>query len=63
MKRPIEDQIVEEIRRWREAHARSFDFDVKRIAADLRRQERESGVKVVTRAPRKPRRSGKRAAS
>ncbi len=48
------DEIVEEIRRHREAHAASLDYDLKRIAKDLQRQEQESGAKVVTRAPRKP---------
>ena len=48
-----EDEIVEEIRRRREAHAESFDYDLKRITEDLQRQEHESGVDVVQRPPRK----------
>jgi len=48
-----EDDIVEEIRRRREAHAESFAFDLKRITEDLRRQERESGAQVIQRPPRK----------
>lgn len=48
------DEIVEEIRRHREAHAASLDYDLRRITEDLQRQERESDRKVVTRAPRKP---------
>lgn len=48
------DEIVEEIRRHREAHAASLDYDLKRITADLQCQEQESGTKVVTRPPRKP---------
>ena len=47
------DEIVEEIRRRREAHAESLGYDLRRITEDLRRQERESGVKVVQRPPRK----------
>jgi hypothetical protein len=48
------DEIIEEIRRHREAHAASLDYDLKRITRDLQRQEGESGRKVVTRPPRKP---------
>lgn len=48
------DEIVEEIRRHREAHAASLDYDLKRITQDLQRQERESDRTVLTRAPRKP---------
>jgi len=49
-----DDEIVEEIRRHRQAHAASLDYDLKRILKDLQRQERESGRSVVTRPPRKP---------
>ena len=48
------DEIVEAIRRQREAHAASLNYDLGRITRDLRRQERESGRKVFTRSPRKP---------
>ena len=54
MTRTIEDEIVEEIRREREAHAQSLDFDLKRITEDLQRQEHESGVQVVRRPSRRP---------
>ena len=33
------DEIIEEIRRLREAHAASLDYDLKRITEDLQRQE------------------------
>ncbi len=50
-----DDEIVEEIRRHREAHAASLGYDLKRITQDLQREERESGREVVTRPPtRKP---------
>jgi len=55
-----EDEIVEEIRRHREAHAESLGHDLKRITEDLQRQERESDVHVVQRAPRTPERLPKR---
>ncbi len=48
------DEIVEDIRRHREAHAASFDYDLKRIARDLQQQERQSGRPVVTRSPKRP---------
>lgn len=49
-----DDEIVEEIRRRRQAHAESFDYDLTRITEDLQRQERDSGVPVIQRPPRKP---------
>ncbi|MBM4059796.1 MAG: hypothetical protein FJ265_01695 [Planctomycetes bacterium] len=48
-----EDPIVAQIRQRREAHAQSFDFDLKRIIEDLRQKEHESGAQVVHRPPRK----------
>jgi len=48
------DDIVEEIRRRRQAHAESLDYDLKRITADLQRRESESEGLFVERAPRKP---------
>ena len=49
-----DDEIVEEIRRRREAHAASFDYDLGRTTRDLQQQERESEQNVVTRAPKRP---------
>jgi len=48
-----DDEIVEEIRRRRQAHAESLGYDLRRITEDLQRRERESGVPVVKRQPRK----------
>ena len=50
----IEDEIVEEIRRRRHAHAESLGYDLKRVTQDLQRQEKEPGGPVVERSPRKP---------
>jgi hypothetical protein len=47
-----EDDIVEEIRLRRQAHAETLDDDIKRITEDLKRQERESGAEFVYRPPR-----------
>lgn len=48
------DELIDEIRRHREAHAASLDYDLRRITEDFQRQERESGREVITRPPRKP---------
>ena len=50
---PVDDEIVEEIRRRRQAHAESLDYDLKRITKDLQRQEQVSGTPVVQRPPRR----------
>jgi hypothetical protein len=49
-----DDEIIAEVRRCRQDHAESFDFDLKKIVEDLQRQERESGIEVVQRPPRMP---------
>jgi len=59
----LDDEIVEEIRRRREAHAESLGYDLKRITEDLQRQERESGMPEARRAPRKPQRMPKRSSA
>lgn len=50
----VDDEIVEEIRRRRQAHAQSLGYDLKRIVEDLQRREKESGAAVVERPPRRP---------
>ncbi|MEX2175272.1 MAG: hypothetical protein WD872_13000 [Pirellulaceae bacterium] len=47
------DRIVEEIRRIREAHAARFDFDIRRIVADLKTREGADGRQVLP-APLRP---------
>lgn len=47
------DEIVEEIHRIREEYAKSFNYDLDAIFADLRKKEAESGREVVT-LSRKP---------
>ena len=58
-----DDEIVEEIRRRRQDHAASLDYDLTRITADLQRQERESGGPTVAREPRRPQRLSKRSSA
>ena len=48
------DPIIEEIRKIREAHAASFDYDVKRITRDFQEQEKESSRKIVLPPPKPP---------
>ena len=47
------DPIVAEVRKARDEHARRFNYDLKKICADLRRIEKQSGHRVVTRPPRR----------
>lgn len=47
------DEIVEEIHRIREEYAKSFNYDLDAIFADLRKKEAESGREIVT-LSRKP---------
>ena len=47
-----EDPIVKEVREAREHHAAQFDYDLKKIAQDLKRQEQASGKKVVSLPPK-----------
>ena len=41
------DEIVEEIHQIREAYAKSFNYDLDAIFADLRKKQAESGREVV----------------
>ena len=49
----MEDQIVDELRRIREAHAAQFNYDVAAIFADLRRSEAERDWPRASFAPRR----------
>jgi hypothetical protein len=48
------DPIVEEVRKIREDHAASLDYDLGKIFQDLKEQERRSGRKVVSLPPKRP---------
>ncbi len=46
----MNDQIIDEIRSYREKYARKFNFDLDRIFADLKKKEdelRKQGFSVV----------------
>jgi hypothetical protein len=57
-----DDEIVEQTRAVRAAHAAEFAYDLKRIFADLRKQQEQSGREVVT-LPAKPPAANRRAAA
>ena len=48
------DPILEEIWKARDEHARRFGYDLKKICADLKRIEKQSGRRVVARKPKRP---------
>ena len=47
------DEIVEEVRRIREANAEKFNHDLKAIYEDAVKRQKASGRKTVSFAPRK----------
>jgi hypothetical protein len=48
-----EDPIVNEVRKVRDEHAASFNYQLSAIIDDIRRLERESGRKYVNYPPRR----------
>jgi hypothetical protein len=49
---PAGDPIVEETRRWRREYAEQFDFDLRAIAADLRKCEQRHPERLVCFSPK-----------
>ncbi|MGL4460830.1 MAG: hypothetical protein ACRDD1_01405 [Planctomycetia bacterium] len=49
----MNDPIVDEVRRVREAHAAKFNFDLDAIFRDVKEQEKSSGLKFVSYPPRR----------
>jgi hypothetical protein len=43
----MNDPIVDEVRRVRDAHAAQFDYDLDAIFRDIKEQEHKSGLKFV----------------
>lgn len=60
MSNKTDDEIVEEIRLVREAHAKALDYDPERIVEDLQREEKDSGESVIECSPRIPKELSKR---
>jgi hypothetical protein len=48
------DEIVEEVRKHREAYAAKFNFDLQAIYEDLKKAEKKSRHKKVSFKPKKP---------
>lgn len=48
----MNDPIVEEVRRVRDAHAARFNYDLDAIFEDIKEQEKKSGYKFVSGAAR-----------
>ncbi len=48
------DEIVEEVRKYREAYAAKFNFDLQAMYEDLKKAERKSNRKKVSFKPKKP---------
>jgi hypothetical protein len=49
----MNDPIVDEVRRVRDAHAAHFHYDLDAIFRDIKEQEKKSGRKFVSFPPRK----------
>ena len=49
----MNDPIVDEVRKVRDAHASRFNYDLDAIFRDIKEQERESGRAFVSFPPRK----------
>jgi hypothetical protein len=50
----MNDPIVDEVRKVRDAHAARFQYDLDAIFHDIKDQESQSGRSFVTFAPQKP---------
>jgi hypothetical protein len=48
------DDILQQVRKVREAYAKQFGYDLKAIQRDLKAQEQASGRQVVSLPPRRP---------
>ena len=49
----MNDPIVDEVRRVRDAHAALFDYDLDAIFQDIKEQEKKSGLTFVSYPPRR----------
>jgi len=48
----FKDSIVEEVRAIRQQHAARFNYDLRKIAEDLRKKQAQSGHKTVSFSPK-----------
>ena len=51
----LSDPIVEEVRNIRQEHAKRFDYDIKAIVADIRKQEKQHADRMTSFPPKPPR--------
>jgi len=49
----MRDPIVEELHRYREEHARKFNYDIDAICNDLQAMQQARGLKVVRLPPKR----------
>jgi hypothetical protein len=56
----IDDPIVAEVRKARDEYARRFDYDLDAICKDLQQRQAQSGRKVVSFPPKRPKPSASR---
>ncbi len=49
----VNDAIVDEVRRVRDAHAAKFNYDLDAIFQDIKEEEKKSGLKFVSYPPRR----------
>lgn len=49
------DEILEEIYKIREEHAKAFNYDLKAMCDDLRKRQATSGRKMISKPLREPR--------
>ena len=50
----MNDPIVDEVRRVREAHAARFNYDLDAIFQDIKEREKKSGLKFIQGVARQP---------
>lgn len=48
------DEVLEEIYKIREEHAKSFNYDLQAICEDLRRKQSSSGRQIISAPLRQP---------
>jgi hypothetical protein len=49
----MKDTIIAELRKIRDEHAASFNYDLDAVVADLRRKEKSASAKIVSKRPRR----------
>ncbi|GAA6614649.1 hypothetical protein [Scytonema sp. NUACC26] len=50
----LKDEVLEEIYKIREEHAKSFNYDLQAICDDLRKKQEKSGRQIISVPLRKP---------